>query len=161
MTTEQIVVMSGNYTTTRLYRNNPGYPDRHRIDPNPNPSPSPSPSPSPNPNPNLILTLTPTLTRHGIDPDTPIVEAGMLLNITLPWLATLQRRAPNASDVHAKIDRTEYVTTNGVIVHQASARVRAGVRVGLRLGSRSGLVGGIVHQERMMWTHPSPCQAEP
>jgi hypothetical protein len=47
----------------------------------------------------------------------------MLINMTLPWLATLQHRAPNASDVHAKITRTEYVTTNGVIVHQV--RVRA------------------------------------
>ena len=58
----------------------------------------------------------------------------MLLNITLPWLATLQRRAPNASDVHAKIDRTEYVTTNGVIVHQASARAKA--RAGVRVSGR-------------------------
>ena len=42
----------------------------------------------------------------------------MLLNVTLPWLATLQERAPNTSDVHAEITRTQYVTTTGNIVHQ-------------------------------------------
>ena len=47
----------------------------------------------------------------------------MLINVTLPWLAMLQHRAPNASDVHAKIIRSYRVTSNGVAVHQASVRV--------------------------------------
>ena len=83
MTLEQIVRMTGNYTTKHLWRSYPGQPD-----------------------------------RHGISPERQIVEAGMLLNVTLPWLATLQERAPNTSDVHAEITRTQYVTTTGNIVHQ-------------------------------------------
>ena len=58
MTLEQIVRMTGNYTTKHLWRSYPGQPD-----------------------------------RHGISPERQIVEAGMLLNVTLPWLATLQERA--------------------------------------------------------------------
>ena len=77
----------------------------------------------------------------------------MLINVTLPWLAMLQHRAPNASDVHAKIIRTHYVTNNGVIVHQASVRVwvRRG-RVRISTGDAVTLPSDHPYQERMtLW----------